>query len=194
MATVTLNSAPDKLMRRHSFTDTESCHCALRLIAEEGVADRDNTKAWRCIGDITQDIYSGLTGKWFFPIKRYSSPSSEERPNREDWLPDTDLWYSMRLVEDGKSVEARSVDSLEISSLDEPCSGKIPDQESMEEPQHSSLLVQRTDGATLSKRTRNISHSCLGGPEVLSLTIQNATSWNETGCLPGFLCKCCPIV
>ncbi|KAI4273330.1 MAG: hypothetical protein LQ337_004702 [Flavoplaca oasis] len=33
-------------------------------------------------------------------------------------------------------------------------------------------------------------HSCKGGDQVVAVQMQNASSWNDVGCLPGFWCKC----
>ena len=32
-------------------------------------------------------------------------------------------------------------------------------------------------------------HSCLGGDRAVAVQMQNDSSWNDVGCLPGFLCK-----
>lgn len=32
-------------------------------------------------------------------------------------------------------------------------------------------------------------HSCKGGDKVVAVQMQNLSSWNDVGCLPGFLCK-----
>lgn len=190
MAMLDVRSERDTI-ETSNFIDTASCRCALRLLAEDGVIGPDNTQAWRCIHDHHQDLYRGLSGKWFFPISTASHAIWEDKGKvRRIPRPDTSTWYTASLV-NNQPTQIRPHDSHQLSSLDQQCTGELPEN-SILASQDSHLLAQRDDngvGENIGDPKNDTTHSCLGGDHVIGVPIQNASSWNTVGCLPGFLCK-----
>ncbi|KAL8777995.1 MAG: hypothetical protein Q9203_002250, partial [Teloschistes exilis] len=174
-----------------NFIDTASCRCALRPIAEDGVIDPADTQAWRCTHDHDQDLYQGLSGKWFFPTSTTSHvelEDNEQVPRAP--RPDTTNWYTASLADD-QSLQIRARDSHPLSPLDNLCTGELPE-DPIVASQDSHLLVQRDDNKKEENEEdpkKDATHSCLGGDHVIGVPIQNASSWNTVGCLPGFLCE-----
>ncbi|KAL8637416.1 MAG: hypothetical protein Q9228_005314, partial [Teloschistes exilis] len=169
-----------------NFIDTASCRCALRPIAEDGVIDPADTQAWRCTHDHDQDLYQGLSGKWFFPTSTTSHvelEDNEQVPRAP--RPDTTNWYTASLADD-QSLQIRARDSHPLSPLDNLCTGELPE-DPIVASQDSHLLVQRDDNKKEENEEdpkKDATHSCLGGDHVIGVPIQNASSWNTVPTTP----------
>ena len=160
------------------FVDTASCRCALQPTPGTAPNDPNSSEAWRCIGDSTEDMYSGNSGKWF--------PPQDEGLNGS--LDDTDVWggdppdtTEPYVAEKNGAATSytplNSTDSSSLSLQDQACTGKNDTQQS--EQYYTSL-----NGDPLSSDAR----PCLL-PGASPIAIQNATSWNQTGCNLGFFCQ-----
>lgn len=192
MATTDVRPNDVETIAEPEFIDTASCQCALRPIAERVVVGPENTPAWRCIADVNQDIYRGLSGKWFSPVFKESivgGLSNEEVTGHP--RPDTGSWFTVKPFDD-RSLRFIPLDSTFLTSLDGRCTGIVGDQqEYMTVESTRSLLVQRDEKASSDKNptATNQPHSCHVGPQAVGVPIQNASSWEAVGCLPGFLCE-----
>ena len=201
---------PTETIGKSEFIDTASCRCALRPIAP-GVVDPENTLAWRCIHDDDRDIDLELSGKWFFP----ASTPIQFNEQRRKWFsrPDTRTWGSARVVDDLRH-RSRPLDSSELLAVDEKCTGELPEQ-GFETGKNPKLLSQRqaeeevSDGFSLDSISVDeaagdeapsvqlpgqddelpISEAIVSCIRGIGVPMQNASSWIEDGCLPGFYCK-----
>ncbi|KAL9602335.1 MAG: hypothetical protein Q9219_001901 [cf. Caloplaca sp. 3 TL-2023] len=170
---------------REEFFDTASCRCALRQIAERRSIGSENTQAWRCTADLTQDIYHGLSGKWYFP---------KSKTNKRTRRPDTTTWFTAKLTDD-QSPDLRFLDPALLSPRDEQCTAVMRDQERPRIVENENpLLVQRDAPDPGSEASANSDRpsTCMGGPRAVAVPIQDADSWQNQGCLPGFLCVLLP--
>ena len=174
------------------FIDTASCRCAWRPIAEQGVTDLQDTQAWRCVVNATQNIHGGLSGKWFFPLskERYVGGVGEEEEDTGYPPPDRDNWFTARLDND-RSVRVRFFDTF-LSHPDTRCTGIARAQERETTPgsTHPFLIQRQTTPSSNGAPTSTSQPStCVGGPRAIGVPMQNASSWQTTGCLAGFLCE-----
>lgn len=133
-----------EIIAEPTFIDTAACQCALRPIAEQGVIDLENTQAWRCIADHTQDIYKGLSGTWYFSVPKESHAVEGGRERVLGFpRPDIKTGYNARLVDD-KRLRVRSIHPDLPTPLDDQCTGEARDQEeNMTGESRGSLLTQR---------------------------------------------------
>lgn len=119
----------DDIVAEASFTDTAACRCALRPIAEQGVIDPENTQAWRCIADATQDVYKGLSGVWYFSLPEEYHAVDGGRGRLTALLrPDTKTGYAARLA-NGNRLRLRSLRRDQRRLVDERCTGEIEKRE-----------------------------------------------------------------
>lgn len=127
-----------------SFIDTASCRCALRPIAEQGIDYPENTQAWRCIADVTQDVYKGLSGLWYFPVSDDSHVVGRGKARIPGVLvSDTGNGYTARRV-DEKRLQVRSIRADQHQSLDDKCTGEVKEREAPTmERSTGPVLVQR---------------------------------------------------
>ena len=152
-----------------NFIDEEGCRCALQ--------EELGTEAWRCTTNMT-NVYSGQTGKWFFAVNQNNPASLHDSPNSDSNPPNVTSSYFIE-------GEGRAAGFVVITTPfdedtdpeDAKCSGKNDTEASAN---FYRLLASST----------TMSSSPCWQPGVFPLAIQNASSWNATGCLPGFFCKC----
>ncbi|KAI4280790.1 MAG: hypothetical protein L6R35_005823 [Caloplaca aegaea] len=104
-----------------TFIDTASCRCALRLIAEQTVTDPELTQAWRCIADHSQDIYTGLSGKWYLPEAEDGGRKAVAFSRAK-----TSIGYAANISNDHR-LRLLSLNPHLPRPIDEQCTGMIRD-------------------------------------------------------------------
>ena len=160
------------------FIDTASCRCALQDGEELNPIDGNSTEAWRCIGNSTENIYQGSNGKWFLPINPPLSSDLDESLSWGGNPPDTESPY-IDISSDGSLVPYDMTAVSQLSLVDQACTGKNDTKQSSQYYAQIESLKSGGSGASASP--------CLQ-TDADPITIQNATSWNETGCSLGFYC------
>lgn len=146
------------------FIDTGSCACALQ--------EELDKKAWRCRVSATDGMYEGQDGKWFYAVNQKSSASLEDSMNSDSNPPNQETAYEI-----GDDRWSR-----------------IPDEGAPENDEDASCTGRNATEASSTFYTK-LSDLESGGdnpcwqPGTLPLVIQDATSWNATGCKLGFFCK-----
>ena len=150
--------------------DGEECRCALQ--------EELDIKAWRCIADLTHDIYSGQRGKWFFAVDQTSQSSLNDPPNSDTNPPN--LTRSYIIKGNGQDMEfAILTPSDKVADLEDGnCTGSNDTEASSALYLYIALATSLVNSSTPCWQPWNI-----------PLTIQNASEWNATGCNLGFLCK-----
>ena len=164
----TSSSLLELLPKGPTLIDDDGCRCALQ--------EELHTEAWRCIADLTDNIYSGQTGKWFFAVNKTNRNSLKDSPNSDKNPPNLTRPYIIKgNGQDAKfAVIAPSDEAADLE--DASCSGR-------NDTQWSSTFY-RLIAISLVE-----SSSPCWQPGIIPLTIQNASEWNTTGCNRGFLCK-----
>ena len=71
-----------------TFLDTGGCRCALQEQLEKD--------AWRCVANITGDVYTGQTGQWFYAGNQTDPDSLKDPTNSDSNPPDTDTAYEIQ--------------------------------------------------------------------------------------------------
>ena len=151
------------------FADDRGCRCALQ--------EELGKESWRCIANVTSNIYSGQSGKWLFAVNQSNTASLHEPINSDSNPPDVGSQY---IIDDAEknATFVQSKPQNEVSDLpDMICSG-INDTEASS-TLYKLIAVSMTE-----------SLSPCWQPGILPLIMQNASQWNATGCNLGFLCKC----
>ncbi|KAF2101114.1 ABC transporter-like protein [Rhizodiscina lignyota] len=159
------------------FIDSGNCLCALQEF--QGA---DQTTAWRCLGSNkkNQNIYQGVSGKWYKPETDNSAIDPHALAVNDDSLRPNN--HTAFVAEPGSRqslVALNSVKKDPLSIFDRACTGH-----------NVTELSQSYYGAQqqiANKQTPTAAATCFSG--ALPLTIQNSTSWNKTGCYPGFQCQ-----
>ncbi|KAL8716239.1 MAG: hypothetical protein Q9220_000144 [cf. Caloplaca sp. 1 TL-2023] len=188
------------------FLDTASCRCASQPTVGDEVGKSENKLVWRCVGDEGQSIHEGWSGKWYFPstVDSQGTGLNEDDKLTRSGPPDTHAWYAAR-VENGRPSQYRLHDSTLLAPADERCIGEVREEEAVLRVGSNTLLIQRNSQNTKSNQDQEADqkaaadekaqedknaylHSCLGGEISVAVPMQNQTSWNTVGCLPGFLC------
>ncbi|KAI9745242.1 MAG: hypothetical protein M1818_001520 [Claussenomyces sp. TS43310] len=152
-----------------AFIDTAECNCALEQSAE---------KAWKCSDILTPILHRNDSGKWFLPTN----------PGNLSSLNDTDVWGAADnppnpddtyIIEPGSSslVLLNSTNRDKLSEEDQDCTGKNDTKASA---QYYAQVKSVLEDVLKSR-------SCVL-EDAKPLPLQNASSWNATGCLPGFFC------
>ncbi|MCJ1472453.1 hypothetical protein MMC13_001101 [Lambiella insularis] len=159
-----------------AFIDAALCRCALQSSNRLDPYDAEpNPEAWRCIGENSADIYNGSTGMWFLPVRTKSSADLHEPDNWAGNPPDLTQVY---IVDNGTGMFEvyAGEQSGYLSSADQACTG-------LNDTTQSEQYY-----ASFQKSPSTTQQPCLqaGGQPI---NIQNATSWNQTGCSLGFFCK-----
>ena len=108
-----------------SYIDTAGCLCALE--ASRGSLDNGN-QLWRCLGNVTNDITFGSSGKWF-PTQQSESSLAGLGEEPQDWAgypPDLSTTYV--LVQGGLGnldyVPLAQANPGTLSPQDAKCTGK----------------------------------------------------------------------
>ena len=168
------------------FVDTGACRCALQ--------EELSGEAWRCIGNATEDLYSGEAGKWFWALENNTSSlkdpvySDSNPPNTTTGYIDLNGHF-VPLIANTTSNEDSITgsnnlpadDSIMPSNTttfaqDQQCTGKNDTQASMQ-------FYQELRAIELGKDL-----PCWM-PGTVPVVIQNSTSWKSSGCNLGFLCE-----
>ena len=152
------------------FIDDEECKCALQ--------EKLDANAWRCVADLTRNIYSGQKGKWFFAVNQTSHGSLKDSPNSDNNPPNLTRSYIIK-------GNQQDMEFAVITPSDEAAHLEDGNCTATNDTQASSVLYQYIGIAT---SLMNMSSACWQ-PGNTPLTIQNASEWNATGCNLGFLCK-----
>lgn len=168
------------------FVDTGACRCALQ---EELSGD-----AWRCVGNGTEDLYSGQAGKWFWA--RENNTSSLRDPLYSDSNPPNTITAYINLngqlvpfpantTSNGDSsagpnlvpVEDKTAASNVTSfAQDQRCTGNNDTQASMQF--YQGLRAVNSE-----------EYLPCWMPGTVPVLIQNSTSWKSSGCNLGFWCE-----
>lgn len=172
--------APTQKPLGPDFIDQEGCRCALQTsIRYDPSSQKDGTEAWRCLGNINEDIYTGNSGKWFLPS---STSSSADLSEPETWAgnpPDLSQTYVVMDSTPTAYDYYNSSDPSQLSSIDLDCTG----QNNTSRSQQYYAAVKNT----FSSASNSSTPVCLQ-PQGQPIPFQNATSWNQIGCSLGFFC------
>lgn len=152
-----------------TLIDDAGCRCALQ--------EELSTEAWRCVANITNNIYLGQTGKWFFAVNQINSASLHDPINSDSNPPNLSTSYFIE--KNGQSVRfVKTASSDETTNLgDAICSGR--------NDTNASSAFYRYVATSVT-----MSSSICWQPGIIPLVLQNASEWNVTGCSLGFLCEC----
>ena len=142
------------------FVDEDACLCALLQELE--------TEAWKCTRNMTNDVYSGQTGMWFFATNQTDPASLHAPPNSDRNPPNVTTSYFI----DGEGQDAKFV-----AFNEDFCSG-------VNDTEASSDLYELIPTSIMAS-----TYLCWQ-PDAIGFVIQDASGWNATGCNLGFLCKC----
>ena len=164
----TSSSMMDIQPKGPTLIDDGGCRCALQ--------EELDTEAWRCIANMTDNIYSGQMGKWFFAVHKTDRNSLKDSPNSNRNPPNLTRPYIIK--GNGQDAEFAGITpSDEAADLeDATCSGRNDTKASSAFYKYIAISLVE-------------SSSPCWQPGIIPLTIQNASEWNATGCNRGFLCK-----
>lgn len=153
------------------FLDTEACFCALQAAElDQG----KTTVAWQCVGDQTK-AYNTFEGKWF--------PTKDGNDNVPGSIRDAsnppDTSRPLHFDADAKDfVDLKDSETLGV--YNGACTGK-------NNTQFSQSIYEAND--QIANGEYPISGAPCFQPGAIPLKIQYADSWQDKGCLPGFLCE-----
>lgn len=162
------------------FVDSGNCLCALQDYP--GADQTSATLAWRCLGNNKKNekIYNGDSGKWYKPRAGDTAEDPKSlRVNDASLPPDDRTAFVAQPDNPANLVPLNSTNTNPLSTFDQACTGR-----------NVTLLSQHYYAAQnqiAKKQTPTAAITCLSG--AVPQTIQNVTSWNSTGCLPGFQCQ-----
>lgn len=159
--TATFNST----LEGPQYVDNASCICRLRTIPYQ---------AWRCSGNATEDVLT--TGKYYPPVDG-TSPLNN----------DTEIWSGPK----ANTTVAYKVGGTNFRTLlpitdDSDSGSSVQDQvcTGQNDTEKSTVYYQQVDQI----QDGIIPQLCFL-KDAVPVTIQNGTSWDETGCNAGFFCK-----
>lgn len=165
------------------FVDTGACRCALQ--------EELSGEAWRCVGNVTEDMYFGQAGKWFWALE--NNTSSLRDPVYSDSNPPniTTAYINLNsqfvpLIANTTSDEVSTTGS-NIAPVDDSnntaafaqnqqCTGKNDTQASMQF--YQGLRAVNSE-----------EYLPCWMPGTIPVVIQNSTSWKSSGCNLGFWCE-----
>ena len=168
------------------FVDTGACRCALQ--------EELSGEAWRCVGNGTEDLYSGQAGKWFWALKNNTASltdpvySDSNPPNTTTAYINLDGHFvpvSANAKSNGDSIIGPNIDPVDdriaasnITNFaqDQQCTGKNDTQASMQFYQ-GLIAVNSVEGLPCWM------------PGTIPVLLQNSTSWKSSGCNLGFWCE-----
>lgn len=164
--TLTFNEAFfNETLKGPQYVDSTACICRLRAIPYQ---------AWRCSGNQTEDVLT--TGKYFVPV----DGSSVEIKDTSIWAgpkPNTTIAYMVTGRNSRTLVPFSSASDAGTSLQDQVCTGQ-------NDTAKSTVFYQQVQDAS-----NGIIPRLCWLPDAVPMTIQDANSWNETGCNLGFQCK-----
>ena len=152
-----------------TLIDDGGCTCALQ--------EQLSTEAWRCLANMTTNIYSGQTGKWFFALNQTDPASLLDLPNSDSNPPNVTTSYAIKDFGNKAQFVAITSSNEPADLGDVTCSGK-------NDTKASTAFYKYAASSGIE------SLSPCWQPGITPLTIQNASEWNATGCNLGFFCKC----
>ena len=157
-----------------AFLDDGACLCALQQLPH---AKGQNSLAWQCIGNQTQDVYSIMSGKWF--NSQNGGAAIDLAINDNSNPPDT----SQQLVWDYQSESLVPLQKeSNLSPNDAACTGN--------NRTSFSTTFYRASEHALKGQLDPYALPCLR-PGAVPVLLQDAKSWQSHGCSEGFLCKYC---
>ena len=174
---------PTSLPNGPIFVDTASCQCALQAKQDTEPNSQGRNQAWRCIGNATENVYSGHSGKWFFPVNEGSKTDVNQTFSWANNPPDTAQPYVLQNNQDNTKalyIPFNATDPSLLSVFDQACTGQNDTQ--LSGPFYQALADFEEGKIPTAARL------CVSSSAV-PITIQNASSWNDKGCNLGFLCK-----
>ena len=165
------------------FVDTGACRCALQ--------EELSGEAWRCIGNGTEDMYSGQAGKWFWALENNTS-SLRDPVYSDSNPPNTTTAYinlngqfvplTANTASDEDSTTGSNIAPVNDSNntaafaKNQQCTGKNDTQAS----------VQFYQGL---RAVNSEEYLPCWMPGTVPVVIQNSTSWKSSGCSLGFWCE-----
>ena len=155
------------------YLDDGGCLCALQSAP-------DSSTAWRCLGNHTQEIYGGTSGKWFAVADaqaQWQGLALNDTSNPPEL--DSPLAQSANSSSDQPLVPLASVAANPLDVYDGACSGR--NQTSF------STAYYRSEAAIQAKQPPIDAAPCYRSGAV-PIQIQNVTAWQQDGCLEGFYC------
>ena len=177
---------PTSLPSGPIFIDTASCQCALRASQDTVPKNISHTQVWRCVGNATENVYAGSSGKWYFPVNEGSNEDLNKTFNWANNPPDANQPYILQESGDQGLLfytPLNDTNSFELSTFDQACTGQNDTQ--LSGPFYQAL------GEIEAGNIPQAAHLCIQ-PGSVPITIQNASTWAEKGCSLGFLCKSLP--
>ena len=168
-----------QLPKGPDYIDSGACRCALRPTPENVQGARGNEVAWRCTGNQTEDLYEGSSGKWFYPQNKGTAKDQAQDENSARNPPDR---TTTSLVVDGKNGKGSTFqatdasDDPQLSELDAQCDG-------LNNTLSTSYYYQE-----IARLRAGLPPQLCADPNAVPVLLQDESSWNETGCLPGFYC------
>ena len=168
------------------FVDTGACRCALQ--------EELSGEAWRCVGNGTEDLYSGQAGKWFWALEN-NTFSLRDPVYSDSNPPNTTTAYinlngqfvpvPAKTTSNGDPTTSPTIlpvdDRIAASNIitfaqDQQCTGKNDTQASMQFYQGLRVVMSEED------------LQCWM-PGTIPVLLQNSTSWKSSGCNLGFWCE-----
>ena len=156
------------------FLDTQACVCSLQPNPDPDASD----PAWRCLGNSTSDIYIGTSGKWYNPVGDASKIINGSIDDAST-PPDT----NDALVVNNQTDALEPLSSVHpdpLSVFDDACTG-------VNETLFSTAYY-RAAQEQANHQTPVDAAPCWR-PGGYPVQIQNVSSWQTTGCYPGFFCS-----
>ena len=153
-----------------SFLDTGACLCAL----QDSPAANDDDAKWQCIGNQTQGIYKIKSGKWFNSLHGGSNVNGTIDDSTNS--PTT----SKPLVFNPGNRSLRDPKKGDLSVWDAACTG---------ENQTTFSTAFYRAAVELAANKVPVDAAPCWRPGAMPIQIQNVTSWQNKGCIEGFLCE-----
>lgn len=162
--------------RGPTFIDTGNCRCALQEY-------QGSQSAWRCIGNRTDDIYAGSTGKWFYikePDKGASYAMTTLPIDSARYPPDnsTAQWGTGATGDISMQTWDGSNNST-VNIYDQACSGSN-DTDLTQFMLYNPLKDIAAGHPPISATGCKIPNA--------PFSISNTSYWVDHGCAPGFYC------
>lgn len=156
-----------------TFIDSGACRCALENY-------HGGQSAWRCIGNRTQDIYDGSTGKWFELKDKDAGVPLHQLPVQDNEFPpdNTTTFWGTGDTSDITLQEWDGSNNSTVNKYDQACSGTNDTDQT--------TLFYKTLDQIRHNEAPTAASGCLTGN--MPYPISNDSIWESQGCPPGFYC------
>ncbi len=168
------------------FVDTGACRCALQ--------EELSGEAWRCVGNGTEDLYSGEAGKWFWALENNTS-SLRDPVYSDSNAPNTTTAY---INLNGQFVpfvaNTTSNDNSTPGSNIAPVDDRIAASNTTTFAQDQQCTGKNDTLASMQfyqglRAINSEEYLPCWMPGTVPVVIQNSTSWKSSGCNLGFWCE-----